>query len=269
MHNTKSLKPVLRSKISRKRQSAARGFKDKVVLSFTVLAVVFAVFTLIYALTPLFPTTSFDQPTASKSSMAKSSSKLTTFDRELALKFMDKDRDGKCDSCGMPVEMCIDSGELQCTMSGKSAIGKLNSQHIHADFKVYVNGRQLDFSDKAHMERMRANLPVSSFIHVDSGAPAPEKTGDVLHMHATGVPLWIFFESIGMKFDKQCLVLEEETPYCEKKENTLKLYVNGRPNERYEQYVFQDDDKILISYGNKNEDAADQLGSITDFANDH
>ena len=101
---------------------------------------------------------------------------LTPFDVKLAKEFMDKNNDGKCDSCGMPVDMCISSGQLQCNMDSKSTIGVLESQHIHADWKIYINGKALDLSDKAHMERIKNNQPVSSFIHVDD-APAPEKTG--------------------------------------------------------------------------------------------
>ncbi|MBI2647237.1 hypothetical protein HYW99_02065 [Candidatus Woesearchaeota archaeon] len=94
---------------------------------------------------------------------------LTSFDKELAVELMDKNGDGRCDVCGMPVEQCIDSGQLECNMDTNAKIGILGSQHIHADWKIYINGKALDFSDKSHMERMQSNLPVSSFIHVDSG----------------------------------------------------------------------------------------------------
>ena len=119
------------------------------------------------------------------------------------------------------------------------------------------------------MERMRAGLPVSSFIHVDSGAPAPEQTGEVLHMHATGVPLWIFFESVGMKFDKDCLTLEDGKKYCNDAQNSLKFYVNNQLHADYEQYVFKDLDNILISYGAKKENVQPQLAAITNFAGIH
>ncbi len=193
---------------------------------------------------------------------------LTQFDRELAIEMMDNNDDGKCDACGMAVELCIDSGQLQCNMDSKSIIGVLDSQHIHADFKIYVNGQVLNLSDKDHMGRMRKSLSVSSFIHVDSGAPAPERTGDVLHMHATGVPLWILFESVGWKFNKDCLILDGNEKYCNDDKNILKFYINGKPNNEWENYVFKDLDKILISYGSET-DLASQLSSITNFAKNH
>ena len=195
---------------------------------------------------------------------------LTSFDKQLARQLMDTNNDGRCDACGMPVEQCIDAGELQCNMGINSKIGILGSQHIHADWKIYINGKPLGFSDKSHMERMRSNQPVSSFIHVDSGAPAPEKTGDILHMHATGIPLWVFFNSIGMDFKNDCIILENKEKFCNENDKKLEFFVNGKPNNEFENYVFNDLDKILIIYGNENkEQIKNQVDSITSFASLH
>ena len=195
---------------------------------------------------------------------------LTGFDKQLARQLMDTNNDGRCDVCGMPVEQCIDSGQLECNMGSNAKMGILSSQHIHADWKFYINGEPFDFADKSHMERMRSNQPVSSFIHVDSGAPAPEKTGDVLHMHATGIPLWVFFNSIGMGFNKDCITSETKEKFCNQGNKKLKLYVNGKPSNEFENYVFKDLDKILISYGDENQqEIQNQLNSIIDFAGLH
>lgn len=200
-----------------------------------------------------------------------SNMKLTPFDVVLAKERMDKNGDGICDVCGMSIDQCISSGQIDCNMGNqKDAIGVLGSQHIHTDFKVYVNGQLVDFSDKDHMGRQRANLPVSSFIHVDSGSPAPEKTGDALHMHATNVPLWLFFKSIGLKLDKESLTLENGQVLKNESGNTLKFYLNGKRVDDLGSYVFQDLDKILISYGPENDpDIQKQISSITNFAKDH
>lgn len=177
---------------------------------------------------------------------------LTGFDVALAKQFMDKDGDGRCDACGMPVEMCISSGQLQCNMDPESTIGVLGTQHIHADWKVYIDGKLLDFEPFAmDMSKMDANI-TSSFIHVDKGAPLPEKTSDVLHMHATGVPLWLFFKSIEM-----------EIP------SSVKLYANGNLNSEGLDYVFKDDDKLLLTDATDEATIQTQLSSITGFAKNH
>ncbi|MBS3052378.1 MAG: hypothetical protein J4428_03330 [Candidatus Aenigmarchaeota archaeon] len=194
---------------------------------------------------------------------------MTSYDKELATKLMDKNHDGKCDICGMSAEMCISSGQLQCNMgSQKTTMGILGSQHIHADWRIYINGIKLDLSDKSHMDRMKKNMSVSSFIHVDSGSPQPEKTGDVLHMHATGIPLWVFFDSIEMKFNKTCIMLDNTDSFCSDNKSVPKFYVNRKLNNEYENYIFKDLDKILISYSNET-NLNQQLNSITDFAKNH
>lgn len=222
--------------------------KNKTDITFNVImaaVIIFAVFALGYSIKTTFFPGDVDQPLQPKSGGMK----LTNFDKELAKQFMDKNNDGKCDSCGMPVEMCIDSGQMQCDMDSKSTMGVLGSQHIHADFKVYINEKALDFLEYGHMGRMQRGLSVSSFMHVDSGAPEPEKTGDILHMHATGVPLWIFLKSIDLELPD------------------VKFYVNGKEIQDYKNYVFNDLDKILITDGKG--DLQKQLDSITDFARIH
>jgi len=215
-------------------------------------------------------------PVANSQSSAQMAQRLTrmslsAFDVGLAKQFMDKDGDGKCDACGMHVEMCMDSGQIQCNMDSKSTIGVLGSQHIHTDWKIYVNGKTLDndFFEPLAMDMSKMdNSMTSSFIHLDKGALAPEKTADVIHMHATGVPLWIFFKSVGMDFNKDCLSLPDGQKFCNDGKETLKFYVNGKPNNEWTNYVFKDMDKILISYGNET-DISQQLNSITDFAKNH
>lgn len=228
--------------------------KEKIVICFIYLVLAFAIIVLFFtAKSVFFPTNTVVEETTNQGIAqvpTVSRMSLTPFDITLAKQFMDKNNDGKCDVCGMDVNVCIESGQMQCNMGSESSMGVLGSQHIHADFKVYINDQPVYLSDRAHMNRIREGLPVSSFIHVDSGAPTPEKTGDVLHMHATGVPLWIFFESI-----------ELELP------DGMKAYVNGKEISDYKNYVFNDLDKILITDGVGN--PQEELNSITDFAGKH
>lgn len=238
------------------------------------LLLVVAIATLIFSLLSFFNFQKGQKITAeviASSQMPSRMSRmsLTGFDTELAKQFMDKNNDGMCDICGMPVEQCIDGGQLECSMDPNAKIGILGSQHIHADWKVYINGKSLDLSDKSHMARIMSNQPVSSFIHVDSGAPQPEKTGEVIHMHATGVPLWIFFKSVGIDFNKDCITIENNQ-YCNNENKKIRFFVNGKENKEFENYVFNDLDKILISYGSENgEEIKKQVVSITDFAKIH
>ena len=219
-----------------------------------------------------------NQPSSQMKGISRMS--LTAFDKELGRDLMDQNHDGRCDTCGMPVEQCLDSGQLECNMGPNSKTGILGSQHIHADFKVYVNGKPLNFADSKYYMK-------SSFIHSDDNKNK-EDASTVLHMHATGVPLWVFFKSIGVDFNKDCITLDmSEIPkisehaqkpmvfdnkekFCNDGDKKLKFFVNGKESNEFENYVFNDLDKILISYGDENqEQIKNQLDSITDFAKLH
>ncbi len=263
-----------KTKINKKKREIQR---ERIVTGFIFLVLAFAIFVLFFtAKSILLPQKTISEQASTlikSSSMQKiSMMSLTAYDRELGVKSMDKGNDGRCDVCGMDVEVCLDSGQIECNMDSKSTIGVLGSQHIHADWKIYINGKVLDnaFFEPISMDMSKQdNKITSSFIHMDKGAPAPEKTGDLIHMHATGVPLWIFFKSVGIEFNKDCLSLPDGQEFCNDGKNTLKFYINGKPNEEYEKYVFNDSDNILIGYGNKNEDVSSQLNSITDYSKNH
>jgi len=168
-------------------------------------------------------------------------SAMKEFDVQLAKKLMDKNNDGKCDYCGMDVNLCIDSGMMECTMDPEATIGILGSSHVHADIKVYLDGERINLSDEKYFVK-------SAFAHVEREAN-DEETGNVLHIHADGVPLWLFFESLGIKID------------------SYNLFVNGG-EEHFDTYAPKNLDKILVTTSGY-EDAKNELNSITNFAKNH
>lgn len=213
-------------------------------------------------------------PTTTSAMQTPSKMKLTPYDIALAKERMDKNNDGICDTCGMPLQQCIDSGQIDCNMvNSPQAIGVLGTQHIHADWKIYINGKALDnaFFDPIAMDMSNPNKQTtSSFIHVDKDAPIPEKTGDLIHMHAKNVPLWVFFKSVGMNLTKDSLTLADGKVYKNENGNTLKFYLNGKKVDGLTDYVFQDLDKLLISFGPETDpDIQKQIESITNFAQAH
>ena len=84
-------------------------------------------------------------------------------------------------------------------------------------------------------------------------------------MHTKDTSLLIFFDSIGFKFNKTCLETDSQS-LCNNQDNNIKFYVNNQSNNEFENYVFKDSDKILISYGSVNEDIQEQLESITNYS---
>lgn len=126
--------------------------------------------------------------------------------------------------------------------------------HAHADFKVYLNGDAYNFSQERYMEKLEA-------IHIH------DMNGEMIHMHERGAELGDFFSSMGMSFNSSCFVLDDGTEYCSGGDKTLRMYVNGKPNNEYGKYQIHDLDRILITYGSESEDAiSQQMASVSDTA---
>jgi len=131
-------------------------------------------------------------------------------------------------------------------------VGRLGSTHIHADFKVYINGEEI----KVYQEK---NLEKNKFTHMHPG----KDEEDVIHVHATGVTLKQFFNTLNIKLSRNCIILEDGKEFCSIKSKTLKYYVNNKLNDEAPDYEINDLDKILISYGDESQaEVQKQLASI-------
>lgn len=145
-----------------------------------------------------------------------------------------------------------------------ASIGSIGSTHIHADFAIYANGQKLT-------PFPRQLFVASPYVHIEEGSGA----GEVIHMHATDVPLSMFFEAIGMKFNSKCFEANRALKFCDDGNSTLKMYVKQNDgqweqNSEYGDYIFKDLDKILISYGTESEDKIQlQQNNVTDFSKDN
>lgn len=114
--------------------------------------------------------------------------------------------------------------------------GPLGSAHVHAAFAVKLNGTQLDFSNDKYQVKSR-------YMHVENG------DGTTLHRHAADVPISEFFKSIRMNTTDTCFTTDNKTEYCSNGNQNLEFYVNGNKTKSIANYVFNDDDRILIVYG--------------------
>jgi hypothetical protein len=136
-----------------------------------------------------------------------------------------------------------------------SGFGALGSAHTHAAFLVKVNGENIDFSQPQYQVQ-------SDYIHVENG------DGTTLHRHATNVTFAEFLKSIKMDLDEtnNCLVFTNGTQYCNNEDNQLRTFVNGNSTESISDYVINDNDRLLVMYGNETQDqvseALDELNKI-------
>ncbi len=143
-------------------------------------------------------------------------------------------------------------------------VGTIGSTHIHSDLAIFLDGEEITPLPEQY-------FVASPYVHVETGAGA----GTVIHMHATNVPLKMFFDSLGMKFNSECFEVSRDNKYCNYDDNTLKMFVKRdnatwENNFEYEKYIFQDLDKILITYGsNTDEEIQLQQNNVTDFSKDN
>ena len=159
---------------------------------------------------------------------------------------------------------------LVWALTSPSQIGPLGSTHIHTDFAVFLDGNQITPLGPKYFVR-------ASHVHVEEGAGE----GVVIHMHATGVSLGNFFNTLGMKFDQDCFVTDNKVSYCNTassllgQSKTIKMFIkhaggNWTQSSEYDKYVFTDLDKILITYGNETPDQLQQqMNSVTDFSREN
>ncbi len=143
-----------------------------------------------------------------------------------------------------------------------------NEFHIHADIAIYLNGQKVNLAQEKYMSD--ANHALNPFTHLH------DMDGNVVHVHARNVSMGMFLESIGMKLEKECFTMDTGEKYCSNDANKLYVWINGAPEkifvngaiiENPADYVMQDLDQILITYGNETlAEQNNQFDSVTDNA---
>ena len=146
----------------------------------------------------------------------------------------------------------IDSTVIQNThmpnpeqkLVNQHSVGKYGSEHSHAAILIFVNGEQLNFA----LSQFQMS---SKYIHFENHNPY------LIHKHATRVPLEMLFSSMGIKITQDCMLLNyyassenKNNRFCSEQGQLLSFYVNGaKYNSNASQYVFEHNDRILISFG--------------------
>lgn len=131
--------------------------------------------------------------------------------------------------------------------------GALGSAHVHAVFEVLLDGQAVDFSQQKYQVQ-------SQFIHVEGG------DGITLHRHSSMVPVGEFFKSVNMDIRDGCFVLDNGEQFCDDGKQ-LRFFVNGTERASINDYILQDNDRILLIYGDEDQNelqaAFDRLNNTT------
>jgi len=118
--------------------------------------------------------------------------------------------------------------------------GVAGSTHEHADFAVFINGVQQNFSQEKYMSD--GGVPKSGLTHLHGGV------GTVMHKHATGVTFTYLLKTLGWQLNNSCLATDTSRTYCKSRKyaNEVALFVNGKRIGDIETYSPRDLDKILL-----------------------
>ena len=119
--------------------------------------------------------------------------------------------------------------------------GILGDEHEHASVLVRIFGDKFDFAATTYQIK-------SSWIHFE------ESDGNTVHRHSSGVTLNYLFESLGIGIDEDCYIFGDGRQFCTNEDYSLKYFINGDRVNSIHDYVVQDDDRILISYGGETEE---------------
>ena len=116
--------------------------------------------------------------------------------------------------------------------------GKLGDEHVHSSLLVRIFGDKFDFSVPSYQIK-------SSWIHFE------ESDGTTIHRHASGITLGYLFETLNIGIDNQCYVFPDGRQFCTNEDYSLKYYINHQPVSDIRDYIFEDGDRILISFGSE------------------
>ncbi len=131
--------------------------------------------------------------------------------------------------------------------------GILGDEHDHISLLVRLFGDKFEFSSPAYQIK-------SSWIHFEGA------DGNTIHRHSSGVKMGYLFESLGLTLTDECFVFksqEGQRPFCTDDNFSLKFYINHQQVDSILDYIGQEDDGILISYGNETpEEIEEQLQEL-------
>lgn len=119
--------------------------------------------------------------------------------------------------------------------------------HTHADFAVWIEGKQIDLSAAEFMSGSSTDPEhknaLSPYLHLH------DNNGHVIHRHKPGLTLTEFFTSMpGMRYQgTEFLFLDCLACRHAAGKYPVTLYVNGEQQPLGSAYVFADGDKLLIT----------------------
>ena len=128
--------------------------------------------------------------------------------------------------------------------------GKLGDEHEHASLLVRIFGDKFDFAVPSYQIK-------NSWIHFE------DSDGTTIHRHSSGVMLGYLFANLGIDIDSECYKFPDGRHFCSNEDYRLKYYINHQIVKDVNDYVLEEDDRILITYGSETpEEIEEQLKEL-------
>lgn len=170
--------------------------------------------------------------------------------------------------------LCVIGGALISFFIVRSsvAIQKEDADyHIHADFAVFINGKQFDFAQSRYMaiapcnsdEKHEEETELADVIHLHDG------TGSVVHVHRKGVTYADFFKSVQMQLTQQQFVDADGNAFVADDAHQLIFYLNGERIDDLPAREIHDLDRMMVAYETKTVPQStiqQELGALTSNA---
>jgi len=116
--------------------------------------------------------------------------------------------------------------------------GRLGDAHENISLLVRIFGDKFDFSSPAFQVK-------SSYIHFEG------REGNTVHRHSSGVTMGYLFETLGITLTDECYIFPDGREFCINEDYSLKFYINHEQVPSILDYVGNEGDRILVSYGNE------------------
>lgn len=119
-------------------------------------------------------------------------------------------------------------------------LGEPDSDHSHVSMLITLRDQTVSFCEDRFMLK-------SQHVHFENG------NCTVVHKHADGVTLPVFFETIGVKLTDRCLELPQNPGerFCHSGPDRISVVVNGTIMSASDltYYELKNNDHILVNYG--------------------
>lgn len=125
------------------------------------------------------------------------------------------------------------------------------SVHLHADLRMVLDGRTLDFNQERYFERDEG-------VHFHAGSVP------VVHVEEEGIAWGDFLATHGMTLEDACLSLETGERYCAGEGKELRFFINNVRIDTFADLPIADLQRVLIFFGSPDEKTVQaELGKVT------